>query len=427
MKIAKLEIENVKRVRAVTLEPAESGLTVIGGNNGQGKTSVLDAIAWALGGDKYRPSNPTREGSVIPPYLHVEMDNGLIVERRGEKSALKVTDPSGRKGGQQLLNEFVEQLALDLPRFMAASNKDKAQTLLKIIGVEKELAELEYKIQTTYNRRLELGRIALQKKKFADELPMYPDAPKEPISASELILKQQDILARNGENQRLRSALEQLKGQREVLRNKIDDLNVKLAELNRQLEETESRIAVGEKTTAELVDESTDEIRESLVNIEAINAKVAANCQREKAKIEAEQYQKEYDSLSDEIDSLREAKVELLTGAKLPLPGLSVEDGELTYNGQKWDCMSSAEQLRIATAIVRCLNPDCGFVLIDKLEQMDIDTMREFGAWLEAEDLQAIATRVSTGDECGIIISDGMAEIKNEPEVKAPAWTEGVF
>ena len=119
--------------------------------------------------------------------------------------------------------------------------------------------------------------------------------------------------------------------------------------------------------------------------------------------------------------------MKLLDNAKLPLPGLSVEDGELTYNGQKWDCMSSAEQLRIATAIVRCLNPDCGFVLIDKLEQMDIDTMREFGAWLEAEGLQAIATRVSTGDECSIIISDGMAEIKNEPEVKAPAWTNGVF
>lgn len=427
MKIAKLEIENVKRVRAVTLEPAENGLTVIGGENGQGKTSVLDAIAWALGGDKFRPSNPTREGSVIPPYLHVEMDNGLIVERRGEKSALKVTDPSGRKGGQQLLNEFVEQLALDLPRFMAASSKDKAQTLLQIIGVEKELAELEHKIQTTYNRRLELGRIALQKKKFADEMPMYPDAPKEPISASELILKQQDILARNGENQRLRSALEQLKTQRDTLRGKIADLTEKLAELNRQLEETESRIAVGEKTTAELVDESTDEIRETLVNIEAINAKVAANCQREKAEIEAEQFQKEYESLSDDIDSLREAKVKLLDNAKLPLPGLSVEDGELTYNGQKWDCMSSSEQLRIATAIVRCLNPDCGFVLIDKLEQMDLHTMHEFGAWLEAEGLQAIATRVSTGDECSIIISDGMAEIKNEPEVKAPAWTEGVF
>ena len=32
-----------------------------------------------------------------------------------------------------------------------------------------------------------------------------------------------------------------------------------------------------------------------------------------------------------------------------------------------------------------------------------------FGAWLEQEDLQAIATRVSTGDECSIIIEDGYA------------------
>ena len=60
MKITRLEIENTKRIRAVTLEPAENGLTVIGGRNGQGKTSVLDAIAWALGGEKYRPSYSLR-------------------------------------------------------------------------------------------------------------------------------------------------------------------------------------------------------------------------------------------------------------------------------------------------------------------------------------------------------------------------------
>lgn len=97
MKISRLEIENTKRIKAVTLEPAENGLTVIGGRNNQGKTSVLDSIAWALGGDKYRPSAAKREGSVIPPYLHIEMDNGLIVERKGENGTLKVIDPSGRK------------------------------------------------------------------------------------------------------------------------------------------------------------------------------------------------------------------------------------------------------------------------------------------------------------------------------------------
>ena len=118
MKINKLEIENVKRVKAVKIEPTANGLTIIGGKNNQGKTSVLDAIAWALGGDKYRPSQAQREGSVIPPNLHIVMNNGLIVERRGKNSDLKVTDPNGKKAGQQLLNEFVEQLALDLPKFM---------------------------------------------------------------------------------------------------------------------------------------------------------------------------------------------------------------------------------------------------------------------------------------------------------------------
>ena len=84
VKITTLEIENVKRVKAVALTPAQNGLTVIGGKNGQGKTSVLDAIAWALGGEKYRPSAAGREGSMIPPHLRVELSSGVIVERKGK-------------------------------------------------------------------------------------------------------------------------------------------------------------------------------------------------------------------------------------------------------------------------------------------------------------------------------------------------------
>ena len=133
MKINKLEIENVKRIKAVKIEPTKDGLTIIGGKNNQGKTSVLDSIAWALGGERFRPSSAQREDSTIPPNLKIVMDNGLIVERKGKNSDLKVTDPSGQKGGQQLLNEFVEQLALNLPKFLEAGNKEKAQTLLNII------------------------------------------------------------------------------------------------------------------------------------------------------------------------------------------------------------------------------------------------------------------------------------------------------
>ena len=92
-----------------------------------------------------------------------------------------------------------------------------------------------------------------------------------------------------------------------------------------------------------------------------------------------------------------------------------MENGALTYKGQAWDCMSGSDQLKVATAIVRCLNPDCGFVLMDKLEQMDAQTMREFGAWLEAEGLQVIATRVtSAGEDCTILIEDGTVVAKSQ-------------
>ena len=105
----------------------------------------------------------------------------------------------------------------------------------------------------------------------------------------------------------------------------------------------------------------------------------------------------------------------------MPLEGLSVEQGELIYNGQQWDCMSGSEQLIVAASIVRKLNPSCGFVLLDKLEQMDMNTLAAFGAWLESQGLQAIATRVSKGDECSVIIEDGVSQTKQR------TWKEGEF
>lgn len=400
MKINKLEIENVKRVKAVKLEPTSDGLTIIGGNNNQGKTSVLDAIAWALGGERYRPAAAVREGSVIPPNLKIVMNNGLVVERKGKNSSLKVTDPSGQKAGQQLLDSFVEQLALDLPKFMEASDKEKANILLKIIGVGQQLTEMEQKEKELYNERLYIGRTADQKEKYAKEQPYYPDAPQELISPSELIRKQQEILVQNGENQRKRENLHQLEQEYQRVTEQIQAL------LKEQTRLTES-LKIARTSAADLVDQSTEELEQNISNVEEINRKVRANLDKDKAEEDAKAYKEQYSKLTTKIEEVRKQKTDLLKNADLPLPGLTVEDGDLLYNGHKWDDMSGSDQLRVATAIVRKLNPNCGFVLLDKLEQMDLVTLQEFGQWLEQEGLQAIATRVSTGGECSVIIEDG--------------------
>lgn len=427
VKINKLEIENIKRVKAVKIKPTATGLTVIGGNNNQGKTSILDSIAWALGGDKYKPSNAERDGSTIPPHLSITLSNGLVVERKGKNSSLKVIDPNGRKGGQQLLNEFVEQLALDLPKFMESSNKEKAQILLRIIGVGDQLAVLERKEQEIYNNRLIIGQTADRKKKFADEQEYYVDVPKEIISPSELIQKQQAVLLNNAENQSKRERKSQIEAEVKQLQEQLmsiqTQLTIKLADLE-----------IANKDALDLQDESTEELEKNLLNIEELNRKIRANLDKEKAEEDAREYTDQYNALTLELHQVRDEKQDLLKNANLPLAELSVEDGELVYKGKKWDSMSGSEQLRVSTAIVRKLNPECGFVLLDKVEQMDLITLNEFGEWLEQEGLQAIATRVSTGDECSIIIDDGYVvseqvetEILSEPVAETNKWKVGEF
>lgn len=431
MKINKLEIENVKRVKAVKIEPTQNGLTIVGGNNNQGKTSVLDAIAWALGGNKYKPSQAAREGSVTPPHLHIVMSNGLIVERKGKNSDLKVIDPNGEKGGQSLLNSFVEELAIDLPKFIESSSKEKAQTLLQIIGVGDQLFELERTENEVYNQRHAIGQIKDQKEKFAKEMDYFPDAPKELISITELVTQQQTVLAKNGENQQKRQQVSEISQRFEIERQQIETMRQQLLEMETKHAQTSKDLEIAQKSAKDLQDESTEELEQNIAEIDEINRRVRVNLDKEKAEEDASEYRNQYEALSNKINEIRKQKSDLLTNAKLPLSGLSVEDGELTYNGQRWDNMSGSDQLKVSTAIVRKLKPDCGFILLDKLEQMDLVSLEEFGKWLEEERLQAIATRVSTGEECEIIIEDGYAtknEIINPASEMNTGWAgKGAF
>lgn len=407
VKINSLQLENVKRIKAVKLEPTESGLTLIGGKNNQGKTSVLDSIAYALGGGDFKPSNTKRDGSMVDPYLRVTLSNGIVAERKGKNSALKVTDPAGNKAGQALLDSFVSTFALDLPKFMNSTDKEKAKVLLQIIGVGDKLAEYDLEEDRLTNERLAVGRIKKEKEGHAEQMVQWDGVPAEPISASDLIRQQQEILARNGENQRKRDMAKQIQIEYNRQFEEVKALESQIADAKAKLNKLTEDLTVANKSAADLHDESTEALQRNLEEIESINAKVRDNLEKAKAQMEAEEYVKKYAELNDQIERVRNSRMSLLDGVKMPLDGLSVDHGALIYNGQPWDNMSGSDQLKVATAIVRKLKPECGFVLMDKLELMDLDTLKDFGSWLEAEGLQAIATRVSTGDECTVYIEDG--------------------
>ncbi len=410
VKITQFHIENVKRVKAVAYEPAETGLTVIGGANGQGKTSVIDALAWGLGGGKLAPSAPARDGALSTPEIDITLNNGVRVQRKGKNAALVVTDENGNKAGQALLDAFVSELAVCLPKFMNASSKDKLQIVLKAIGIEEELAQIERDEARIYADRTAVGRIADQKKKYADGLPVDVNAPDEYVDINNLVAKLREANAINNKKTDAQRDIDKIQSDLQRTEKNIDDLRARLdAELSR-LRELGDKQKKMNAAIAEMREIDISAIEAELESANEINKQVDARYAKLDAIKDAEAYQAQYDGMTKTLEALRTRKFKLLDGHNMPLPGLSVEHGELQYNGKQWDCMSSAEQLRVATSFLLKLKPECGFVFVDRLEVMDIDTLRGFSDWAISQNLQVIGTRVSSGDECSIIICDGMIQ-----------------
>ena len=408
VKITALELENVKRVKAVKLEPKESGLTVIGGRNGQGKTTILDSICWALGGKKYEPDKPQRDDSVSNPSLHVELSNGIVVDRSGKGSTLKVTDSTGAKAGQALLDTFIENPALDLPKFLNANDKDKAKTLLEIIGVENQLEALDKREASLTQSRLAAGQSARQSKAAAEAMAWFPDAPTEYVNITELADLQRLAIEHNADNKTTIMYFNREVGALENLEDRIAEARSRLQELERQHEEAKAKVERLSKEISALEDIDVTQYSAQIESAEEINEQIRSNEMRALAFKNAEELENKWKQLDSDVQAVRDERMALLKSVSMPLDGLTVEDGLLVYKGHTWGDMSGSEQLRVATAIVRKLKPACGFVLIDKLEQFDTQTLAEFGQWCESEDLQIIGTRVSTGDECSIIIEDGL-------------------
>lgn len=420
VKITSLELENVKKVRAVRLSPSESGLTVIGGGNRAGKTSVLDGICYALGGEKFRPSDLQNSEGLNPARMEVRLSNGLVVVREGKNAALKVTDPEGRKSGQKLLDGFVSAFALNLPAFMNAKTADKAKALLDTLGIGEKLMELDREERKWYDERTVAGRIADSKAKHAKELPEFADVPEEPLSSADLTREMTEILAWNASRQAKINNCDKLK-------NKYDTEHGRLEALKQKKREIEEDIDRQTKITKEALDDyslacqvgypeerDTSVIQKKLDELEEINVKVRQNAEKATAMDEAKHAAEERDALTAKVEDVRSRRAALLKSAAMPLDGLDVVDGELVYNGRKWDCMSTMEQMKVSVAVCRAMKPECGFCLVDRLESFDLHELGEFAAWAEAEGLQVIGTRVSDGGECTIVIEDGTVKGADE-------------
>jgi chromosome segregation ATPase len=293
---------------------------------------------------------------------------------------------------------------------MRGTDKERADLLIKHMGIGEKLEALIVREKKLYDERTLVSRDAKRKKQLADALPTYAQAPEERLDMRELIQRERELAADNAAHAAKVDKMASIRDAGISKRAEIEELQHRIDAAKAELDKLSSDYLAIKSEVSAFVPHDLTALESQINNAEAINKMVEANLTASAAEKEAAAIAKEEQDLTDAINEAREQRTKLTESIVMPLPELRIVEGELMYRGQKWDCMSGSERLKVSTAISRAFKPECGFVLIDELEQMDWKTLSEFDAWARGNGIQIIGAMVCDDDKSGenvIIIEDG--------------------
>lgn len=400
MKIIELRAENIKRLRAVEITPS-GDMVVIGGNNAQGKSSVLDAIWLALGGGKASKETPLpiRDGE---EKASVRLDLGDLVVTRSwtrKGTSLKVENAEGAqyKSPQSMLDALVGQLSFDPLAFTRLSPKEQREALLDLVDLDVDLDALDAEAKQVYQQRTDVGR---QGKAIGDIPAIDDDLPKNEESMSEWV-------QRLGEAQETENYLATTSVQ-------LDNAEVDIRNAEAEIARLESLIETRTKEAKHLQQVLADTERPDLRmiqlkigSVEDTNAKIRANNAAKARLREKVELRERYSALTDRLTELDEQKASALASASFPVAGLSFNESGVLYNGVPLSQASSAEQIRVSLAMGMALNPRLKVLMIKDGSLLDANSMAAIREQIADGDYQLWLERVGDADKGAVIIEDG--------------------
>ncbi|MEY4760655.1 MAG: hypothetical protein RLZZ200_511 [Pseudomonadota bacterium] len=437
MKIIGLQVENFKRLVAVNIKPDRS-LVEIRGRNGQGKTSVLDAIWAALGGKAAAPIKPVRAGA---EEARISMDLGelkiLRVFKNGSDgtvtTSLSVTAADGARYGspQTMLDKLVGALSFDPLEFTRIPAKGQFDQLKQLVpGVDFD--KLQRQHEGDMEARRDINRRAKDARSAAGQIVLPSAGPFEAVDESALVAELEQAgetnidLQRRQQNRANAVELVATKGK------EADALDARVATLLEEVEELKNRAETKRAEALELQEKIANaEPLPDPVDTTAIRGRIdAARRANETAKLaqtkadhiaRAVDLEKQADEITVRIDQRQAGKIEAIAAANIPVPGISFGDGEILLNGVPFNQGSDAEQLRASIAIAAAMNPELRVIRVRDGSLLDADSLKLVAEFAEANDLQVWAEIVDSKGETGILIEDGAIRSVKASEAGAAA------
>ena len=442
MKIISLKTENVKKVSAVEISPT-GDMVVIGGNNGEGKSSILDSIMMALAGKKSICERPLKEGAKKGSTV---LDLGKYIVTRtytaagGGTITVKNADGATYSSPQSILDGLTGDLTFDPVKFANLPGTDQLKTLQKLVGLD--FTELDAEYKKVYGERTEFGRQGVTAKAKLDGLTDHGGIVA--VDIADTLSEIERIDKANLENEKERGYVRQMSdgldseaaGMEEVDQDRIQEQSTlegliaateaTLKKLKGDLEALASKFEgermydaqhYVESTTAyteraallpALVDENTDALRLKLSTAEETNQKVRDNAARIESKKETDDLKAKWTDKADRLKEISAEKTRQLSEANFPVEKLSFDETGVLYQGVPFSQASAAERLRVSVAMGIAMCPELKIMLIRDASLLDEKNMNILAEMAAASGCQMWIERVGKGSECSVIIEDGV-------------------
>lgn len=430
-KITRLQADNFKKLTVLDIRPG-AGVVPIRGRNAQGKSSTLDAIMAALGGKSVMPGKPVRRGE-DEGAIRLELDDGVVILRRftvdGKGDSIEVTNAEGFRAPspQKMLDGLYASVAFDPLAFTRLDAPKQLANVRSLVKLDVDVDALERLNVADYDKRRDLNRDLKTAESTLAQMPKHDDAPAELVDEAALEAAIATASETNGQIERRRVNREQFAdaivkndADLEGIKAEICSLQAALAAAMKRRDEFASSIASQKEQLAEaeplpeLVD--VTEVQASLRAARTTNEQIAANARHRAQALRVDALKGQVADLSTAMDERKATIASAIERANMPVPGLGFGDGEVLFNGLPLDQASSAEQLRVSTAIGMATSPKLRVMLVRDGSLLDDEGEKILADLAEENDFQLWVEAVDTSGKVGIVLEDGaVVSIDGEP------------
>lgn len=440
MHILELIAENYKRLRVVEITP-KGRVVQITGKNGQGKTSVLDAIWGALVGSKAIAEKPVRTGAL---KARIRMNLGELIVTRvispNGTHTLTVETAKGVKveSPQKMLDELLGELSFDPLAFIGMKPKEQVETLRQVAKIEIDVDAMNAENAKDYEERTIVNRDIKRLEGEVAAITVQDKLPKVKVDEAAIIEKLNSANTSNQTAQAQFKVKQELGAQAGVAKNGVEDHRNFIDDQRRKVENLEAQLKVArdaviaaelalpnlEATAAEKLaeyeaapaGELTDValLTQQLQEAQLTNREIDKRTRRESLELQLAGKKRESEKLTRAMEQREEEKGAALAAAKLPVEGLTFNENRAAYKGIPLDQLGEAEQIRISTAIAMAANPKLRVIRIMHGEALDEDSLAVIAKMAEENDFQVWMAKVDSTGKVGIFLEDGQIKAEGE-------------